>query len=70
MHQLAFTVGNLFPSHSCIGVTHKDLNPGPQHERWATYQLSYLSHTGFNSYWNELSPLTPSKHGHHNSRYL
>ncbi len=42
-----FTAGNLFPSHSCIGwpksSPHRDLNPGPQIERWTTYQLNYPS---------------------------
>ncbi len=42
-----FTAGNLFPSHSCIGWLesshHWDFNPGPQLERWTTYQLSYPS---------------------------
>ncbi len=43
---MTFTVGNLLPSHSCIGwpksSTVQDLNQGPQHEKWITYQLSYL----------------------------
>ncbi len=46
-----FTAGNLFPSHSCIvwpeSSLHQDSNPGPQHERWMTYQFSYPSHLIF-----------------------
>ncbi len=37
---MTFTAGNLFPSHSCIGVTRVvsplRYEPGPQHERWTT----------------------------------
>ncbi len=40
---ITFTVGNLFPYHSCIGWPEssppQDSNPGPQPERWKTYQL-------------------------------
>ncbi len=42
---MTFTAGNLFQSHSCIGVTQvtppQDSNPDPQHKRWMTYQMSY-----------------------------
>ncbi len=42
-----FTAGNLFPSHSCIGVTQVKPPPGFEprspHERWTTYQVRYPS---------------------------
>ncbi len=44
---MTFTAGNLFSSHSCIGWPEsnpqQDSNPGPQLEKWTTYQLSYPS---------------------------
>ncbi len=44
---MTFTAAKLFPSHTCIGWSesspHRDSNPGPQHERRMTYQLSYPS---------------------------
>ncbi len=47
---MTFTVGNLFPSHSCIGVTGvkppPGSNAGPQSERQMTYQLSNPSPHG------------------------
>ncbi len=38
-------LGNLFPSHLCTDVTRvkpwPGFEPGPEHERQTTYQLSY-----------------------------